>query len=299
MNDSKTPVMMLQEYCVKRKIQVPYFEDLPEELYEGGKKVFSVQVSAVGKSVIGKGTNKKNAKHAAAAQLLKQIGERVNYNPELIVDEKQSAITSLLDLCIQRELPIAQFEDIQAYGPSHCPEFTVRCSIASLVREATAPTKKLAKTRAATAMLQVLQEMQMNNPEELKLMEIKTAMQIEEEKEEDVIRTYREFKKLENKRQPGVRLCDRHNFWINQDPEKVALAKQYLKNKDETPPERINLAMHALKVKFQIKDVPSYEGKLVAFEIDHKDYECFFVSPEHSFWMDLNEYFQIMLNIDC
>lgn len=141
--------------------------------------------------------------------------------------------------------------------------------------------------------------MQMNNPEELKLMEIKVAMQDEEDKEEDVVRTYREFKKLENKMLPGVKLCDRHNFWINLDKDKVEVAKRCLQDPLETAPERINTALNALKLKFEIKDIPSYEEKLKAFELDHKDYECFFVSPESTFWVDLNEYFRIMMNVQC
>lgn len=159
MANSKTPVMVLQEYCMQNKIQVPFYEDLPEEITDGGvKKIFNVRVSAVNKSSIGKGSNKKNAKHAAAAFLLQQLGQKVSFCPEVVIDEQQSPITALLDLCIQRNMRLAEFEEVQASGPSHCPKFTIRCRIATLSREAEAPTKKQAKAKAATMMLQVIQE---------------------------------------------------------------------------------------------------------------------------------------------
>lgn len=159
MADCKTPVMLLQEYCTQRKITHPFYEDLPEELAEVNKRIFSVQCSAVSKSAIGKGLNKKNAKHHAAANVLRLLGERVNYVCDLETnDDKQSPVTTLMDLCIQRHLPLAEFTEIQAVGPSHCPEFTIQCKVATLVREAKAPSKSKAKAKAASLVLNILQE---------------------------------------------------------------------------------------------------------------------------------------------
>lgn len=139
--------------------------------------------------------------------------------------------------------------------------------------------------------------MQMSNPDGLKVMEIKDAMMVEEEIEEDVVHTYREYKKLGVKAPPGVRLCDRHNFWLSFDKEKRDAAAKWLLDTNETEAERVNLAMCALKVKFQIKEVPSYEEKLMSFELEHKDYDCLIVRSEKTFWPSLIEYFLIMLNV--
>lgn len=159
MSNNKTPVMLLQEYCTQRKIQPPYYEDLPEEVAEANKRIFGARVSAAQKSAIGQGLNKKSAKHAAAAACLLQLGIKAEYQSDMVAaDEKQSPISTLLDLCIQRKLPIAEFNEVQACGPSHCPEFTFECRVASLTREAKAPSKSKAKAKAASLMLQVIQE---------------------------------------------------------------------------------------------------------------------------------------------
>lgn len=128
-------------------------------------------------------------------------------------------------------------------------------------------------------------------------MEIKKAMKVELKKENDIVRIYREYKKLQNKEAPGVHLSDRHNFWVNLGKEKVEKAKRCLTDENETISERIGQAMSALEVKFQLKDVPSNGERLRAFELQHPNYECFFVSRASKFWSDLHQYFLIMLNV--
>lgn len=154
---NKFPVTALQEHCVQRKIPVPFYEDLPEQIFEENRKIFSVRCCAVNKISIGQGPNKKQAKHAAAARLLDQLGTKVEYSPSF-GESTQNSILQLLDMCVERNWPLAEFTEIAATGPSHCPEFTVRCTLASLMREAKAPTKKLAKGKVATMMMEVIRE---------------------------------------------------------------------------------------------------------------------------------------------
>lgn len=290
----KMPVTMLQEYCVQRKCCVPYYEELGEDISEG-TKVFNCRVSAFDKSAEGSGLNKKNAKHSAAASLLEKLGIKTKYCSD-VEEDKSNTVLRLLDMCVERNWPLAKFEEIQATGQSHCPEFTFRCTLSSLVREAKAPKKKDAKQKAAQLMLQVIQEMNMHDPEKLKLMEMKDLMDMEEEGDEKIIKSYREYKKSDVKKQLGVKLCDRHNFFASLDQERVQEARRNLMNDNFSYEKRIIEMCHALKLKYKIESVPSNQVPLMAFELDHENYDCFFVAFADDFWEKLDEYFRIMLS---
>lgn len=160
MGDNKMPVTALQEYCVGRKIQVPFYEDMAEKIVGSNQKIFTVRVAAAGKVALGTGPSKKQAKHIAAAQLLENLGHQTAFTPKTGV-QTQDSIIKLLDMCVDRNWPLPDFSEVSASGPSHCPEFTIRCTLASMVREAKASTKKLAKGKAATLMLQVIQEVRL------------------------------------------------------------------------------------------------------------------------------------------
>lgn len=249
---------------------------------------------AMGKQALGQGSNKKIAKHNAAASLLQELGEKINYTPNA-GEETQNCILQLLDYCIAHNWPIPEFTEIQATGPSHCPEFTVRCQISSLVREAKANSKKLAKGKVATMMMDVIKEMQMNHPEKLKIMEVNQAMEVDEEVDENVIKTYRQYKKAEIKKQPGVRLRDRHNFFMNLDENLVAKAQKNLNDEQECIQDRIQTALIALNLKFKVEEVQSYGSPLMVFDLLHDQYDCYFISFKDSFWQDLYNHLQIML----
>lgn len=292
---NKTPVSILQEYCVKKGVSVPFYEDLPEEATETGK-IFHCTALACGKSASGSGLNKKTAKHCAAANLLEQFGIKTNFSSD-IEEEKHNSVMQLLDLCIANNWPLAVFEDIQASGPSHCPEFTVRCTLSSLVREATSSTKKAAKQKVAVLMLQVIQEMQMMNPEKLQVMQIKEAMQLEDETEEKIVKTYMEYKKMDVKKALGVKLCDRHGFFMSLDADRVKRARNILIDQNEPDDDKICSMMQALGLKYKIQEVPSYDKCLLSFEMEHENYDCYIVEFEDKFWKTIIDYFSIMLDV--
>lgn len=286
---------MLQEYCVQRKCCVPYYEELTEQMSEG-TKIFRSRVSAFDMFAEGSGLNKKNAKHSAAANLLEKLGIKTKYVSDA-EEEKSNTVLRLLDMCVERNWPLAKFDEIQASGPSHCPEFTFRCTLSSLVREAKAAKKKDAKQKAAQLMLQVIQEMNMHDPEKLKLMEVKDVLEEEINGDEKVIKSYREYKKSDVKKQLGVKLCDRHNFFVSLDNERVQEAKRCLMNEDLSYQNRVDEMCHALKLKYKVEDVPSNDTPLMCFELDHENYDCYFVAFSNEFWKKLFEHFQVMLSV--
>lgn len=290
----KMPVTLLQEYCVQRKENAPYYEELADEVSDG-TRIFRSRVTAMENYAEGCGLNKKNAKHSAAANLLEKFGIKTKYVSDA-EEEKSNSVKRLLDICVERNWPLAQFQEIQASGPSHCPEFTYRCTLSSLCREAKAPKKKDAKQKAAVLMLQVIQEMNMHDQDKLKIVEMRDVMEDEMEVDEKVIKTYRDYKNSDVKKQLGVKLCDRHNFFVSLDKDRVQEAKRFLRDETQSYQCRVDEMLHALKLKYKIEDMPSLGKSIKAFELEHDNYDCLFMAFEEEFWEKLHEYFEIMLS---
>lgn len=55
---------------------------------------------------------------------------------------------------MENKIPSPEFKEISSIGPPHAKEFTLECRISSIVTEAKANTKKLAKQLAAREMLE-------------------------------------------------------------------------------------------------------------------------------------------------
>jgi dsRNA-specific ribonuclease len=89
------------------------------------------------------------------AQYHPDVGEMKNSTGQII---ERDAVSELLNICVQRNLPKAEFELLNASGPSHAPEFTYRCHVATMQKTASHSTKKGAKQLAAQKMLTTVQE---------------------------------------------------------------------------------------------------------------------------------------------
>lgn len=63
----KTPVTVLEEFCKKQKFLLPDYEEIP---LHPNLKSFRYIVGACGYMADGEGKSKKEAKHAACAQLI-------------------------------------------------------------------------------------------------------------------------------------------------------------------------------------------------------------------------------------
>lgn len=154
---SKTPITVLQEICVKNHKSAPMYNLIDNGT--GPDKVFIYKVTAFDETATGCGRSKKDAKHEAAVVLLRKL-ENCNFSDDdtPLPSNEGNAIGDLHDICVQRNTPLPQFNLVNATGPSHNPDFTYECRVASVIRLAKHSTKKGAKQLAAYKMLQVFQE---------------------------------------------------------------------------------------------------------------------------------------------
>lgn len=156
---SKTPISVLQEICVKNFKNAPMYEVIADGT--GFDKVFAYKVKAFDENATGYGKSKNDAKHEAAIQMLRKL-EHLNLSDDNTREApavgEGNSVGDLHDICVARNIPLPQFNLVNATGPSHNPDFTFECRVASVIRLAKHSTKKGAKQLAAYKMLQVFQE---------------------------------------------------------------------------------------------------------------------------------------------
>ena len=109
----KTPVSVLQELCIKHQHGSPYYELIADGTDE--TKTFTYVASAFGLTAKGSGRAKREAKHEASVNLinyLKQLDQFKSSLPREVQTPRPTsendAVGSLLDICVQRNWPLAQ-----------------------------------------------------------------------------------------------------------------------------------------------------------------------------------------------
>ncbi|XP_018328507.1 interferon-inducible double-stranded RNA-dependent protein kinase activator A homolog [Agrilus planipennis] len=165
-NNTKTPVMILQELTVKNKWPPPEYKLI---FANGGthENLFIYEVDIRGFIAKGSGTSKQRAKHLTAVNILKILKENELYEESadtVVIVPKEteiqptssSIITMLREICIENKLPDPTFIELSDVGPPHRREFTYECRLCSLTTRGLAGTKKQAKQVAAQEMLNKL-----------------------------------------------------------------------------------------------------------------------------------------------
>lgn len=301
MATTKTPVMLLQELCMKHKNGPPLYE-LTVDNGTSIPPFFEYEVAAFGQAASGDGTNKKVAKHEAAVNLINELRQLPTFAAELAaapqfviprpaLSADGDAVSLLLDLCVQRDWPIAQFTVQQAFGSAHAPEFRVECRVASMVRVGTFSTKKGAKQIAAQEMLHVVQSLPQDESDQ-------QVMKVGDDLPEKHVKTYREMKKSDVKTNPGTKLCDRHMFFEKLEHAEKEKWHHILFALQETPREKVYLMCQALGWRGKVTTIDDHpDGNVKLFELQGCNYDMVLAGPEPQLYEDVLEYFQQMSGI--
>lgn len=130
-------------------------------------KTFRIRCEALGYSAIGEGSQKKSAKHQAAEKVIKMFLSEGAASPDDDEDDDSTDagfepsssdwISDLIQFCMERAYPKPTYNVIKQLGPSHAPEFTIRCQVGSVCQDADEKNKKMARQMAAHKMLKGLQ----------------------------------------------------------------------------------------------------------------------------------------------
>jgi len=166
---NKTPASIVQEYAAKNRI-VPQYVLLHNGIPHS-KVSFKYSLTLKNYVAVGEGSSKKQAKQAAAFNLLKIM---IDDKPELLnTDFKQwdfnnhvvspfdnnikvNAVGRLNDICSNMKVRLPEFRLVKEEGQAHAKLFTIACHVAKIIEVATHKTKKQAKHLAAVQMINKL-----------------------------------------------------------------------------------------------------------------------------------------------
>lgn len=309
---AKTPVTELQEICVARKAIHPIYEFTGEEVDKAipNAKIFTTTVTALGHTCCGLGRSKKDSKHDAAYKLLKVLLNQSGGSADMDLDDDQhylsvlssDKVTEVRDICVQRNFPEPEFECVRSSGPSHAPEFEYECRIGKIVRRGVHKTKKGAKQAACNEMTKTLQAMTVDE-NEMQVISLDQAAEMEMDEDDHIIRTYREYKNSDIKKKLGVKISDRHRYFEELEQLKIEAARRITADEMMSPQDKCTHIPKSLGLKFDMKledsTLQTETGqKLYSFELLNSEYDCFIIGQHEAFFHNVYRYFKNMLNFE-
>ncbi|XP_061388927.1 interferon-inducible double-stranded RNA-dependent protein kinase activator A [Musca vetustissima] len=307
---SKSSVSALQEYCAKHKIPPPTYDCIDAE--DGTSFICRAQVMNM--EADGQGRSKRDAKHAAASNLIKRL--RVEYPDidnirpvEVVPVPPTDMIVKLRDYCVQHQHPLPVFEIVQQGGPPDAPEFIALCSVASIRRYGVSDKKKDAKQIAATKIFDIIfnvSEEYFRTTTDIAPMEHEMQVAPIDTKIEDIeaeryqkFKTYRELTESGIDDPPGILLCDRHNYFAKFHNHLKMTAKEILLSEayDEDYESQAKELLHALKISPRIKQVSAEKTiePIVQIELDC-EYDVLFANTAEYVYKNVLDYFRDMLD---
>ncbi|CRK90018.1 CLUMA_CG003743, isoform A [Clunio marinus] len=301
-NSSKTPVTILQEYCAKTNPrEPPIYTELslrPEEYEDQPNLTFFIKCIALGREAIGGGINKNMAKHSAAEKLLNNECVDVEYESVSIPPcVGSNIVTDLHDYCAQRNYHKPEFRCVSTYGASHAPTFIFECKLNSIVKQAEAKSKKMAKQLSAKL---VLDELLKSYPDmEKKLTVVNDSDQADKNIRQKVT-SYLQLKKENKADKMGTTIKDRHAFFRNL-PEKdfVDALINILSSGELNESEKYDKLLEELKTMWNYSIEPFIDTEFLQFElaIDYEKFTCVIIGSEETLPQEVLSYFKQMLNI--
>ncbi|XP_017060368.1 uncharacterized protein LOC108100812 [Drosophila ficusphila] len=309
--ENKSAVSALQEFCAKSKNIPPTYDYIDGE--DGGYvcKVVLMEIEAYGN-----GRSKRDAKHLAAANILRKIRklpgvesllEECETNTvsdlcEELTNLNRDMLKELRDYCVRHEMPLPTIEIVQQSGTPNAPEFVACCSVASIIRYGKSDKKKDARQRAAIEMLAIIMN-EADNGRTDKMQVVSTdgsnlddAMEDLEAERRKKFNTYRELTEAGSVDNSGLRLCDRHNYFKNFYPALKEAAFEVIRSDDYVTTKDKTLSMlSALKIRPSIRTLESSSMEpLLCVELNCA-FDVVFVALESKIYDQIIEYFSTML----
>lgn len=178
---------------------------------------------------------------------------------------------------------------MEASGEPHRPEFKVICRLSSIKRIGRFSTKKGAKQIAAQAVLDVVQNFtDIESNQQLARVDVEPA--------EKTFKTYYEMKKADIK-PVVIRLRYRHRYLQDAPEEDFRQAANVLTlDTISTPRDKVDLVCKALKLEYEIKDIPDQPTNKM-FVIVSGKYDCVLIEESNALWNRVIDYFKTMMNI--
>lgn len=131
----------------------------------------------------------------------------------------------------------------------------------------------------------------------MQIVSLEELMESENDKMQGTIRSYRDLKKSDIKKIPGITLYNRHNYFTELDEDKVLKAKMILRE-DLSPIDKVQQVFHALGLKYEISNINSKRyGKKAFWELVGCDFDACLTAPFDDIYEKVELYMKAMMNV--
>lgn len=129
----------------------------------------------------------------------------------------------------------------------------------------------------------------------MQIVTLEELMEAENDQMQGTIRTYRDLKKSDIKKLPGITLYNRHNYFVELEEAKVANARQILKE-NLAPIDKVQQLFNALGLKYEISSINSKQyGKKAFWELIGCDFDACMAAPYDEIYDKVVDYMTTML----
>ncbi|KAJ1523780.1 hypothetical protein ONE63_001613 [Megalurothrips usitatus] len=293
---NQTAVAVLQELCMKKKWNPPIY-DVIDVTGPSNDPMFEVSVTLCnGIKGVGRGRQKKAAKHEAAKKALALLGERalpdVNIQPAQLPNREPinphediggcNPVGELQTLCSVKHFPAPLYTLIADVGEPHEKTFTFKCTVSERSAQGTARKKQLAKHIAAQNMLQILQSNLKSILDEIPNDPAVSSMYPPKPKEVPVVTEEVKLKDLEVAQKykllkskddlpsapvisPGTRFIDYHRAYAAQLTEYKSLKEKPIIKQEINPLKKLQMIAEELHFKITIASTADNGKKFIVF----------------------------------
>lgn len=175
-NAGGTPTVELNVLAMKRGLVVRYdvedpqtilpvphfdaallydYRSNPHERHHFKKTPYTAHLTVDNQVYEGTGMTPQGARHSAAEKALRVLRDSPADQPAECADGNKSPISILHEIATKMNCSV-KFEVVSGSGPTHLPNFVVRCSVADHSCDGQGNSKKSAKKKAAALMVQLL-----------------------------------------------------------------------------------------------------------------------------------------------
>ena len=279
---------------MKRKWNPPFYE-VTDGSGPSNDPVFEVTVTlCCGIKGVGRGRQKKAAKHEAAKKALEQLQEKAlpdgrntpvendkgPINPHADVSSNNNPVGQLQELCLAKHFPSPVYTLIGDEGEPHEKLFTFKCTVSERSATGTARKKQFAKHLAAQNMLKDLNENLKqfldeipNDPAVSHMYSSKAKEVTENERRQDkeVVERYKQIKDAKSDMpaapliSPGTKFTDYHLAYAKQLEGLPEILDKPKIRSESDPVLKVRMVAEELHLKVSVIEDRGKDGRAIVF----------------------------------
>ncbi|XP_037954511.1 uncharacterized protein LOC119684523 isoform X2 [Teleopsis dalmanni] len=294
----RSHVSTLMEYCQKQCLPMPTFSWSEN----ADTKQFICTAKAANITAIGVGQNKMNAKHDAARNVIIKLNtinknKNESYKTNTIADREQNETTNVPSTVVDLQLLYNNnntFDKLPPRDSAAASSAEHQYKITDITKIHLEPTKT--KTNECKPLIDAMKNMSVSGDRDQPVVGKIDAPTNIPVNYSDKLNMYYKLSNSELKKNiSNIKLCDRHNYFLNYAPHLKEAALKVVRTEYASTKQQALDLLKALQIKFKTQTHTScLSGYLISIEL-LCEYHVIFAEQENKIYKDIVQYFNVML----